>query len=53
MKYLSSVGAVELNSVRPAFTAAYTVAGKMQTILEACQTAIENNAANANMEGGL
>ena len=36
LKYLSHVGAAELNSVRPAFSAAYTVAGKMQNILEAC-----------------
>ena len=36
VKFLSNVGAVELNSVRPAFAAAYTVAGQMQNILENC-----------------
>ena len=45
IKYLSHVGAAELNSVRPAFSAAYTVAGKMQNILEVCQKQIEDNAA--------
>ena len=27
VKFLSNVGSIELNSIRPAFTAAYTVAG--------------------------
>ena len=44
VKFLSNAGAVELNSIRPAFTAAYTVAGQMQNILENCQRAIEANA---------
>ena len=51
VKFLSNVGAVELNSIRPAFTAAFTVAGHMQNILENCQRAIETNAAQANNEG--
>ena len=29
VKYLSNVGSVELNSVRPAFIGAYSVAGQM------------------------
>ena len=36
VKYLSTAGSIELNTIRPAFTAAYTVAGQMQTILDNC-----------------
>ncbi len=51
VKFLSNVGSVELNSVRPAFQAAHNVAGQMQNILENCQKTIEANAAAANNTG--
>ena len=53
VKFLSNAGAVELNSVRPAFQAAHNVAGQMQNILENCQKSIEANAAAANNSGAF
>ena len=43
LKFLTNIGSIELNYVRPAFSAAYTVAGKMQDIIEHCTKAVEEN----------
>ena len=43
IKFLSSCGSTELNSLRPAFTATYTVVNKMQNIIVSSGEAKHND----------